>query len=229
MPLFDSSPFAQRLAIGANSKLQLPSGLRLPGAAGPVVSNDGRLAQGFPASPLARKPVTARASTVAVAAMRFPAAESSLRVRTRLDTVEPAGMALLSSWRKLSLSGWPKTTDPGKSPAGTSGVGTPEGGATGPVGPFTEPPCSCQYQEPPVTGTPADVWAGASAGKATDVRSTAATTRSPSRLTFRPLRATSAATEREYCPLLSGCLQGRLSCSDVPGGARVKQVAQVAG
>src|SRR3954447_18387871 len=208
MPLFDCSPFAQRVAMGANSKVHVPSAARLPPAAGRVVSYDGRLAHGAPCAPPAMKPVTARASMVAISAARFPPAESSCRVRTRLDTAEPAAMALLSSWRKLSLSGWPTTTDTGKSPAGTSGVGSAEGGATGPVGPLTEPICSCQYQEPPVTGTPAEVCAGASVGKATDVSSTHATTKSPARQAFRPLRATSAATEREYCPPLSARLQG---------------------
>src|SRR5947209_17310310 len=159
-------------------------------------------------------PVTALASMVAVSADRLPPLESSWRVRTRLETVEPAGMALLSSWRKLSLSGWPAATDTGKSPEGTSGEGRAPGGATGgsgePAGGSTVPTCSCQYHEPPVTGTVEDAWAGASVGKATDVNSTAATTKSPSGPTIRPLRATSAATERGYCRPLSGCLQGAL-------------------
>src|SRR5438309_2958854 len=158
-------------------------------------------------------PVTARASTVAITALTFPPAESSFSVSTRLDTVEPAVMALLSSWRKLSLSGWPPTTDTGKSPLGTSGVGSAPGGATGgaggPAGGSTDPTCSCQYQEPPVTATPAVVCAGASAGKS-DRRTTATTTRRPQRRAFRPIPAPPTATEREYCALLSARLQVRL-------------------
>src|SRR5947209_9390861 len=98
-------------------------------------------------------PVTALASMVAVSADRLPPAESSWRVSTRLETVEPAAMALLSSWRKLSLSGWPATTETGKSPSGTSGVGNAPGGATGgspdPAGGSTDPTCADQYHDPP--------------------------------------------------------------------------------
>ena len=110
MPLFESSPLAHRAAMGASSKVQLPSAARLPAAAGPVVSYDGLLAHGLPWLPPAKKPVTARASIFAVAAARLTPPGSSWRVRTRLDTVDPAGMALLSSCRKLSLSGWPPMT-----------------------------------------------------------------------------------------------------------------------
>src|SRR5438067_5232451 len=169
----------------------------------------------------------------AVSAFRLPFVPgSSCSVSTSLETVEPSGIALVSSWRKLSLSGWPPTTATGKSPAGTSGVGSAPGGARGgsgvPAGGFADPTCSCQYQDPPVTGTVAEVWAGARVGKTTDVISTAATTKSPSRPAIRPLRATSAATQREYCPLLSGHLQvGPSHRSDLPGGARVEERAQV--
>src|SRR5438105_537451 len=110
------------------------------------------------------KPVTARASTVAVSAARLPPEESSWRVRTRLDTVEPWVMALLSSWRKLSLSGCPSTTDTGKSPAGTSGAGKAPGGATGATGVWMVLTCSIQYHEAPVTGTDVLSAAGAQAG-----------------------------------------------------------------
>src|SRR5437588_7807821 len=102
-------------------------------------------------------PVTARASRVADEALRLPWADgSSCSVSIRLVTVDPLAIALVSSWRKLSLSAWPPTTETGKSPLGTSGVGRAPGGATGgrgvPVGGLTVPCCSCQYHEPPVTG-----------------------------------------------------------------------------
>ena len=109
-------------------------------------------------------------------------------------------------------------------------MGRAPGGATGgsgePAGGVTVPTCSIQYQEPPVTGTVAEVWAGASAGNS-EVTTTATATKSPHLRAICPIPLTSAATQRGYSGPLSGCLQGPhtstavtlLLLSDLPGGA----------
>ena len=109
---------------------------------------------------------------------------SSLRVSTRLATVDPGVMAVVSTWRNVSLSGWPSSTATAKSPAGTSGGATgPVGEATGPAGVLTEVICSFQYHDPPVTG--ALVSAGARAGKASVVTQTPRVATTAQRLTKR--------------------------------------------
>src|SRR5205823_3745306 len=147
---------------------------------------------------------------------------SSCRVNTRLDTVEPWVMALVSSCRNVSLSGWPPTTDTGKSPAGTSGVGMAPGGASGGApgtGGVTVPTCSCQYQDPPLTGTPALVSERATVGNR-HVATAAATTNVPQR---RVSRLTPTPAPRGIRPKRTA------AGSDLPGRSRVEEGAEVAG
>ena len=75
-----------------------------------------------------------------------------MKRRASFGTVAPCGMALVSRCRKVSRSGWPALTATGKSPSGTSGVGsvgtdTGTGELDGALAP------SSAYQEPPVTCT----------------------------------------------------------------------------